>query len=424
MAAILHDVVGLLHAAMAIYYAYLDRAPVLVLGATGPMDDARRRPRIDWIHTAQRAGQRGARLRQVGQPADRRDGVPEHVRARLPRRHDRAAGPGLPVLRRAAPGGSARPRRSPLPDPTGRARRRAIAADPGGPRAKPPSCSSRPSGRCILAEYLGRDPDAVPRRWSRLAETLAVPVIDIDARLNFPNRHPLNLTATDVLERRGPGAGARRARPRRPTHATGQHRRARSSDVPARLHRSWRSASGDLEHQQVVAGLQQFSETDLSILADTSLAVPALTRAVRGGSTRSRDASARLSAARRGTTRDARGGRARWQERGAERLGRAADDDRRGWRPRSGRRSRTRTGCSRRTRCENWTLTPVGLRPAVPPPGQGARHRDPDRHRARRGAGAPGHGRAGGGHPARRRPDVRRGRAVGRGASTRSRCWS
>jgi thiamine pyrophosphate-dependent acetolactate synthase large subunit-like protein len=52
MAAIVHDVVGMLHATMGIYYAYLDRCPVFVIGATGPMDESRRRPFIDWIHTA------------------------------------------------------------------------------------------------------------------------------------------------------------------------------------------------------------------------------------------------------------------------------------------------------------------------------------------------------------------------------------
>src|SRR5712692_2101136 len=51
MAAIVHDTVGLLHCAMAVYYAYLDRVPLLLLGATGPMDPTRRRPHIDWIHT-------------------------------------------------------------------------------------------------------------------------------------------------------------------------------------------------------------------------------------------------------------------------------------------------------------------------------------------------------------------------------------
>ena len=56
MVAILHNLVGLLHANMAIYYAYIDRAPVFIVGATGPMDETKRRPRIDWIHTAQSQG--------------------------------------------------------------------------------------------------------------------------------------------------------------------------------------------------------------------------------------------------------------------------------------------------------------------------------------------------------------------------------
>src|SRR5882672_8002606 len=36
MVAIVHDVVGLLHATMGIYYAYVDRAPVFVIGTTSP----------------------------------------------------------------------------------------------------------------------------------------------------------------------------------------------------------------------------------------------------------------------------------------------------------------------------------------------------------------------------------------------------
>src|SRR5262245_41027511 len=52
MAAVVHDIVGLQHASMAIFNAFCDRVPILVLGATGPMDATRRRPWIDWIHTA------------------------------------------------------------------------------------------------------------------------------------------------------------------------------------------------------------------------------------------------------------------------------------------------------------------------------------------------------------------------------------
>jgi thiamine pyrophosphate-dependent acetolactate synthase large subunit-like protein len=53
LAAILHSNVGLMHGSMAIFDAWVDRVPVIVLGATGPVDAARRRPWIDWIHTAQ-----------------------------------------------------------------------------------------------------------------------------------------------------------------------------------------------------------------------------------------------------------------------------------------------------------------------------------------------------------------------------------
>ncbi|MBN9624310.1 MAG: thiamine pyrophosphate-binding protein, partial [Actinobacteria bacterium] len=57
MAVALHDVVGLQHAAMAIYNAWCDRVPILLLGSIGPIDATKRRPWIDWIHTANVQGQ-------------------------------------------------------------------------------------------------------------------------------------------------------------------------------------------------------------------------------------------------------------------------------------------------------------------------------------------------------------------------------
>jgi thiamine pyrophosphate-dependent acetolactate synthase large subunit-like protein len=52
MAVALHGNVGLMHASMAIFNAYCDRVPMLLLGANGPVDALERRPWIDWIHTA------------------------------------------------------------------------------------------------------------------------------------------------------------------------------------------------------------------------------------------------------------------------------------------------------------------------------------------------------------------------------------
>jgi thiamine pyrophosphate-dependent acetolactate synthase large subunit-like protein len=56
MVTAVHSNVGLMHASMAIFNAWCDRMPVVVLGATGPVDAAKRRPWIDWIHTARDQG--------------------------------------------------------------------------------------------------------------------------------------------------------------------------------------------------------------------------------------------------------------------------------------------------------------------------------------------------------------------------------
>jgi thiamine pyrophosphate-dependent acetolactate synthase large subunit-like protein len=56
MAAAVHSNVGLMHATMAIFNAWCDRMPMLILGATGPNDAAKRRPWIEWIHTARDQG--------------------------------------------------------------------------------------------------------------------------------------------------------------------------------------------------------------------------------------------------------------------------------------------------------------------------------------------------------------------------------
>jgi thiamine pyrophosphate-dependent acetolactate synthase large subunit-like protein len=49
--AAVHDLVGLMHASMAVYDAFCDRTPVLLLGGSGPADPALRRP-VDWTHSA------------------------------------------------------------------------------------------------------------------------------------------------------------------------------------------------------------------------------------------------------------------------------------------------------------------------------------------------------------------------------------
>ena len=52
MAAAVHDTVGLLNASLAVYHAYLERVPLILIGSNGPMDPVDRRPGADWVHSA------------------------------------------------------------------------------------------------------------------------------------------------------------------------------------------------------------------------------------------------------------------------------------------------------------------------------------------------------------------------------------
>eukprot|EP01037_Dinobryon_pediforme_P033617 gene33617-39131_t len=80
MAAIVHSNVGLMHATMAVFNAWCDRTPLLLIGATGPVDAARRRPWIDWIHTAK---DQGALIRNYTKWDDQPASVPAAIESLL-----------------------------------------------------------------------------------------------------------------------------------------------------------------------------------------------------------------------------------------------------------------------------------------------------------------------------------------------------
>ena len=56
MGVALHANVGLMHGLLGVFNAWCDRAPMLIIGATGPGDPTQRRPWIDWIHTMKDQG--------------------------------------------------------------------------------------------------------------------------------------------------------------------------------------------------------------------------------------------------------------------------------------------------------------------------------------------------------------------------------
>src|SRR5258707_8695546 len=187
MVAILHNLVGLLHANMAIYYAYIDRAPIFIIGATGPMDETKRRPRIDWIHTAQGQGEAVRAYTKWDYQPHAIDGAPEAFARAYAVMMTEPQGPiymcydawlqeqkldhEVPL----PPQQAARVPSRLAPEP----KALADAADLIAAAKKP----------VIIAEYVGREPGGFPA-LVELAETGGIPVYDVDSRLTSPTRQP------------------------------------------------------------------------------------------------------------------------------------------------------------------------------------------------------------------------------------------
>jgi len=194
MAAIVHNVVGLQHASMAIYNAWCDRTPILVMGGTGPVDSSKRRPWIDWIHTAL---VQGNLIRDFVKWDDQPGGlgaIPSAVMRGYRIAMTEPKGPVylcFDVEQQEA----LLDREIQLPDPKRYLPPAPLQADKEA-IAQAARLLSEAQQPVILADYLGRNNSSV-LSLVELAELLAIPVIDRGARLNFPNTHPLNLTGKE-----------------------------------------------------------------------------------------------------------------------------------------------------------------------------------------------------------------------------------
>lgn len=279
MAAILHDVVGLQHAAMAIYNAWCDKTPVIVMGGTGPMDTSKRRPWIDWIHTAL---VQGNFVRDIVKLDDQ------------------------PMSLEALPNSILRGYRVAMTEPKGpvylcfdldlqEAELKEPIAVPDLARYRPPVPLQADLGAIkeaagmlaqaekplIIADYVGRQPQSM-LSLVELAELLGAPVVDRGARHNFPNTHPLDLTGRekelvaqadvilglDVMDLFG---------------ALYRHDAAAKTSVPA-FSPGCKIINVTLADFAIRSWSTEFMELapiDVPILADTGVFLPALTEEIR-----------------------------------------------------------------------------------------------------------------------------------------------
>ncbi|HEY7167291.1 MAG TPA: thiamine pyrophosphate-binding protein [Candidatus Binatia bacterium] len=277
MGAAVHNVVGLQHASMAIYNAWADRLPVIVMGGTGPMDTANRRPWIDWVHTALVQGNLVRDfVKWDDQPASV-EAVPESfVRAYRLATTD----PMGPVY--ICYDGEVQEKKldAEIPFALDRYPAPLPLQAPEEGFEKTIQWLLEAKRPVILADTVGRK-EAGFNALIELAELIAAPVLDQWGRLNFPVNHPLNLTgmhqkvipqadlvlALDVPDLEG--AVTQRAQEkgrRRPVELLKPGTKIINVGLDDLLVRAWSTDFNKLR------------QADLMIMADTAVFLPALVR--------------------------------------------------------------------------------------------------------------------------------------------------
>jgi acetolactate synthase-1/2/3 large subunit len=271
-----HGTVGLQHASMAVYNAYVDRAPVfMVIGNT--VDAATRRPGVEWAHSVQDAG-------VLVRDFTKWDDMPvslQHFAESAVRAYKMAmTPPTMPVLLVAdgdlqetpvRPGEQPHIPKITLASPpqgdsgaVAEAARLLVAAE--NPVIVADRCARTPAGLKLLVE---------------LAETLQAPVVNQYGRMNFPSAHRLNQTersrtlisSADVilgLEVWDFWGTVNNFRDQ-------LHRTSRPIVKPTVKLIS--ISSTDLNAKSNYQDFQRFSDLDLSMAADSEATLPALIEA-------------------------------------------------------------------------------------------------------------------------------------------------
>ena len=274
MAAILHNIGGLQHGSMAIFNAWCDRAPVLTLGATGPMDTNLRRPWIDWIHTALVQGNQVRDYVKWDDQPHTVDNVPESLLRAMRIAQTDPQGPVYVCY-------DAGLQEDVIPSPPELPEVQRYAA-PAPPQAHPDALEQaadllvQAENPVIIADLVGRHPESVGH-LVQLAELLAIPVIDRGGRFNCPNTNVLDFTdaanevlpqadvilALDVLDLFGALGSVNRA--------TRLFESAISPDTQI-IH----ITMGDLFVRSWASDYERLPAIDLPITANTAVALPAL----------------------------------------------------------------------------------------------------------------------------------------------------
>ena len=189
MACMVHGTVGLQHASMAIYNAYADRVPMLVLtGNIGKQET--RQIYIEWDHSAQ---DQGATVRDITKWDDQPNSLQGFAESMVRGYDMMTTAPMAPVLI-VADGDLQEDPIPPAEEKKLRIPKLKMRSQPTGDIA-----ALREAAKMLIA---AENPVIYTNRYARtenapalliqLAELIGAPVVDNHLRMNIPNRHPLN----------------------------------------------------------------------------------------------------------------------------------------------------------------------------------------------------------------------------------------
>ena len=312
---IVHNVVGLLHAAMGVYYAYVDRAPVFVVGATGPVDEGKRRPRVDWDHTASVQGNAVRDFVKWDYQPGGIEGVPDSFARAYSIMMTEPQGPiylcydaGLQEAPLATPVKMPNPSSAKIPGKLapdmkalGEIADRLVAAE----------------WPVLLPQYVGRNVSGLSQMVA-LAEAAGTPVSDVQSRLNFPTNHPLDCRMNKDVFRQADLILALDARDwERPTHVNDRINRTLKPIYPP--HCQWVDIGfADIEISKWAMGYQKFPDCAARVLADTELALPALTELVRARTAKDAKGAKRIETRKAAVAEMHKAQRAQWRKEAKE----------------------------------------------------------------------------------------------------------
>ncbi len=191
MMAMVHGAVGVQHASMAIYNAYADRVPILMITAVSA-DANTRRPGIEWQHSVQDGA---AMVRDITKWDDAPASLQHFAESQVRALKIALAQPMGPVLI-TADADQQEEELGPSHQATLSIPKLTLDHQPEGESGAVEEAADlliTAEHPVIVADRYRRTPDGF-QLLVRLAELLQAPVIDTGDRCNFPSHHPLNLS--------------------------------------------------------------------------------------------------------------------------------------------------------------------------------------------------------------------------------------